>query len=106
VIGFALRRSHFYTLRNEILQSSSGLWAVGPRCRPRAGQDDQAITGYVSRAVSTSDFDVTAYVSCAPRRLTRSKAARKPAKGAKVNVVPCPGDAPWVGEGMGFITPA
>jgi hypothetical protein len=65
------------------------------------GQDDQAITGYVSRAVSTSDFDVNGLrVLCTEKTHGVPKAARKPAKGAKVNVVPCPGDAPWVGEGM------
>ena len=65
------------------------------------GQDDQAITGYVSRAVSTSDFDVNGLrVLCTGKTRGVPKPAQKPAKGAKVAIVPCPGDAPWVGEGM------
>jgi hypothetical protein len=69
--------------------------------RRAQGQEDQAITGYVSRAVSTSDFDVDGLrVLCTEKTRGVPKPARKPAKGAKAAVVPCPGDAPWVGEGM------
>jgi len=61
-------------------------------------QGDSTITGYVSRAISASDFDVNGLrVLCTGE----TKGVAKSAHGEKGAAVTCPGDPPpYVGEGM------
>jgi hypothetical protein len=61
------------------------------------GQDYSTITGYVSRAVSASDFDVNGLrVLCTGK----TRGVAKSVHGAKNATVACPGELPYVGEGM------
>jgi len=59
------------------------------------GQNAPVLTGYVTRAVSASDFDVNGF-----RILCRAKLGSdsKPIGDEKVAVVNCPGEAPNVGD--------
>lgn len=65
------------------------------------GQDAPTITGFVTRAVSASDFDVNGLrVLCNMKTRDVAKSVPKSAKGAKDATVACPGDPPYVGEGI------
>jgi hypothetical protein len=63
----------------------------------RSQDDDSTITGFVTRAVSASDFDVNGLrVLCA----VKIPGTAKSAHGTTYDAAACPGDPPYVGEGM------
>lgn len=61
------------------------------------GQDIPAISGYVTRAVSVSDFDVNGFrILCGDKTRTLTPAEQ----GVRVATVKCPSDPPYVGESL------
>lgn len=61
------------------------------------GQEFPSISGYVTRAVTASDFDVNGFhILCT----AETNAASKSVQGVTGSTVACPGDPPFVGEGI------
>lgn len=61
------------------------------------GEDASSLSGYVTRAVSGSDFDVNGkHILCDKKTRTVLESAH----GSKASVVGCPTDAPFVGQAL------